>query len=169
MDNSGKSQLTEALSTRYSLDVIKRSGPPESPESFKLDTLSFLVLDPVAIFDRHPVISEGIYGPILRNYNVFEDSHTKWVWYLDRLIKNEPLLIYCRPPEEKILCFSATRKQMDGVIKNARLLISRYDRLIDKLEHEGMMVVHYDFTSLVAMLPVETAVEMYLKRRGEEL
>jgi len=177
MDNSGKSTLIANIANRFGLKVIKRSGPPsanvtvavsarEAEEAFILETLTFLVLNPQMIYDRFPIISEGIYGPLLRNKNVFDREGTTWENWLDRLIQCNPLVVYCRPPEEKILCFSPSREQMQGVTDNARLLIHRYDQLMDKLEKRGAMLIRHDFTSLVNWVPVETAVSQYLRIQG---
>ena len=177
MDNSGKSTLIANIANRFGLKVIKRSGPPaanvtvavsarEAEEAFILETLTFLVLSPQVIYDRFPIISEGIYGPLLRNKNVFEREGTTWEHWLNRLRQCNPLVIYCRPPEEKILCFSPEREQMQGVTDNARLLIHRYDQLMDKLEKQGFLFIKHDFTSLVNWVPVEHAVSSYLAVTG---
>jgi len=177
MDNSGKSTLIANIANRFGLEIVKRSGPPsasvtvavterEAEQAFILETLSFLVLNPQAIYDRFPIISEGIYGPLLRNRNVFEREGTTWENWLDRLIQCHPLIVYCRPPEQKILCFSPNREQMQGVTDNARQLINRYDQLMDKLELRGAMLIRHDFTSLVNWVPVETAVSQYLTVSG---
>lgn len=173
MDNSGKSTLIANIADRFELRVIKRSGPPsaavtvavshrEAEQAFILETLSFLVLNPQMIYDRFPIISEGIYGPVLRNKNVFEREGTGWENWLDRLVQCNPLIIYCRPPEEKILCFSPNREQMQGVTDSARLLIHKYDQLMDKLEKRGALLVRHDFTRLVDRVPIEMAVSQYL-------
>lgn len=177
MDNSGKSTLIANISNRFGLKVIKRSGPPqadvtinitlrEATQAFMLDTLSFLELNPQVIFDRFPLLSEEVYGPILRDGSVFQKGTLPAACWLERLRQCNPLIVYCRPPEEKILCFSPRRAQMDGVIDNARELINRYDHLIEGLEKRGFMVVRHDFTALVNWVPVETAVSQYLKVAG---
>lgn len=165
MDNTGKSTLAKKLNEQFGLRIIKRSGPPKDNGEFLLDTLSFLVLNPQAIFDRHPIISEGIYGPILRDVNVFETEGTTWEFYIDRMVTNNPLIIYCRPPTEKVLCFKPN-SQMSGVEENAKRLLQKYDALIGRLESRRALVIKYDFTQLVADVPIEFAVESYLRVTG---
>lgn len=166
MDNSGKSTLANYLGEKFDLKIIKRSGPPASSESFLLETLSFLVLNPEAIFDRHPIISEGVYAPVLRGINVFETEGTTWEFWMDRLQQCNPLIIYCRPPDEKILCFHPDLPQMDGVEQNARRLIDRYDKLMDRIEKRGFLIIRHNFDQLINTLPVEYAVASYLKVKG---
>jgi len=168
MDNSGKTKLAESLSYKFNLEVMKRSGPPKNREAFILDTLELLTLDPEVIYDRHPIISEGVYGPVLRDTNVFESEGTHWEFYMDRLIKNNPLLIYCRPPDTKILSFGS-REQMEGVREKARRLIDRYDILMNTISKRGLLIHKYDFTSLCATIMAEYVVASYLtiKRRIE--
>lgn len=166
MDNSGKTQLSAHLAEKFDLKIIKRSGPPKDRASFVIDTIESLVLNPEVIFDRHPIISEGVYGPLLRGVNVFESEATTWEFYIDRLVVNNPLLIYCRPPDEKILSFGS-RSQMGGVIDNARRLITGYDKMMKKVEERGLPIIRYDFTSLCAELMVDYAVQAYLQIKGE--
>ena len=177
MDNSGKSTFIANIANRFGLRVVKRSGPAsaqvtvaisqrEAEQSFILETLSFLVLNPQVIFDRFPIISEGIYGPLLRKSNVFQREGTSWDDWLNRMLDCKPLIIYCRPPEEKILCFSPNREQMQGVTDNAHLLIHQYDQLMDKLEKKGAMLIKHDFSALCEWVPVETAVSQYLAVTG---
>jgi hypothetical protein len=55
------------------------------------------------IFDRHRLISEPIYGPILRDYFEpgFDNFH--WLdWQLTRLYEAEPVMIYCLPPFHRV-------------------------------------------------------------------
>lgn len=165
MDNSGKSRLAAHLAEKFGLRIIKRSGPPKDREAFILETLEFLILNPEVIYDRHPLISEEVYGPILRNVNVFNRPGVSWEDFLNSLLRLDPLIIYCRPPDEKILCFG-DRDQMPAVVENARRLIDAYDRVMGWIRHEGTLFVVHDFTRLTADIPTEDAVAAYLKMRG---
>jgi hypothetical protein len=55
------------------------------------------------IFDRHRLISEPIYGPILRDHSEpgFDDLHWFHSW-LDEFYRLRPVLIYCLPPFEAV-------------------------------------------------------------------
>jgi hypothetical protein len=137
-----------------------------------LEVFEFLVLNPQVVMDRHPIISEMVYGPILRGKSIFENNYQKGEellyldtssYYVRKLISNHPLIIYCRPPIEKILSFSDDHPQMDGIKDWARNLISRYDEVIARFEMSGANVYTYDFTKLCDLSDVDIAVNTYLK------
>lgn len=55
------------------------------------------------IFDRHRLISETIYGPIIRGYA--EDGFDSVTWMMmqmKRFYEIEPLIIYCMPPYKTV-------------------------------------------------------------------
>lgn len=55
------------------------------------------------LFDRHRLISEFIYGPILRKHSAPGFTDMGWVSEsLYKFYKIEPLIIYCLPPLEVI-------------------------------------------------------------------
>lgn len=58
----------------------------------------------LAIYDRHRLISEPIYSPILREEQT--PGFTDWVWMaeqLGRLHRRMPLMVFCLPPLETVL------------------------------------------------------------------
>ena len=107
--------------------------------------------------------SEAVYGPILRHENALESESITWGFYVDKMVSLRPLIIYCRPPQEKIFSFSE-RDQMDGVIQAKHSLLLAYDRLIGKLV-DRVQIVNYDFTSLVEPTYIDLVVEAYLINR----
>lgn len=116
---------------------------PSDHEKIQAHLLDLTMLQRATLFDRSPCISEGIYRPICRG----QDLHNRW-WYLSSLMRMNPLVIYCRPSIGKITNFGS-RPQMDGVIKNAPLLIKSYDILFSLLFNQqavlGGTVVRYDW------------------------
>jgi len=165
MDNSGKSTLCEGLAERFNLRVIKRAqGPPTDKDKFLSMVVRLLTVDPEVIYDRHPIISEAVYGPILREKNALNEE-LAWDDWMNALLDREPLIVYCRPPEEKILCFD-DRDQMVGVPENAKRLIRRYDQVMLAIGNKASLFVRYDYTSLLGLSEVEIAVDLYLRARG---
>jgi len=99
------------------------------------------------IADRWQPISEPIYGPICRDIKIFTNREIELQHeYLIRTIGRRPTLIFCRPPLDVILKFG-DRDQMEGVIENARRIVSAYDTEVARLENysEFFNIVRWDF------------------------
>lgn len=91
LDNSGKSTLAQKLSHQLNIPIQEGSGPPKTEEEFIDRVNRYLEIEPPVIFDRHPVISESIYGPIIRNKDIVTPSMKV------RLFNSKPIIIYCDP------------------------------------------------------------------------
>jgi len=148
-DNTGKSTLVQKLSGDMKLLTINNRRRPETIS----DSWDYLYLvAPLAarfsvIADRWQPISEPIYGPICRNTRIFTAREVELQHqYLTEWIVGKATLIFCRPPLDRILQFGS-REQMEGVIDNARRIVSAYDDEMARLEHhtEFFNVVRWDF------------------------
>lgn len=101
-DGSGKTTLVEALQEEFDLPVSPRVVSKDAEAMVDLRdwvdqnlNLGFQRM----IFDRHRLISEPIYGPILRQKQElgFDSMH----WFGPRLAwfyQIKPIIIYCLPP-----------------------------------------------------------------------
>ena len=164
MDNTGKSTLCRSLAERFYLPIIDRQGRP-NPEVLMQQINSFVLLDPPAIFDRHPLISERVYSEVLGRDDIFRKPLT-WDFYVQRLLRDSPFIIYCRPPLDTILQFH--KPQMVGVEAYAKGLVAEYDQLMKVLkERYRFVVVRYDFTIIQSLESILTGVYCYLNERGE--
>lgn len=83
------------------------------------------------IIDRHPYVSELIYGSVLNRAPLVTQSETE-TW------ADSTLVVYCRPPEPQLY----SQPQMEGVIENASRLMLQYDYLFEVLPH-----ITYDWTN----------------------
>lgn len=145
MDNSGKSTLAHELARATGRHVVHSPGHRLTPPQLRdwAEKSLFSPANPYIIYDRHPVISESVYGPVLRGKSIF---HETW---LGRFVRRSfyehvrPLIIYCRPPVTDITDFR--KPEMDGVTDNALKLLSAYDGLIDELVDEGVRVLRYNY------------------------
>jgi hypothetical protein len=144
MDNTGKSVLQDRLCLEYGLEGVHSPGPHESDtvlswiiESFNKDRGVLI------IFDRFPLVSEAIYGPIIRGHNVFDESPLGL--QLQKRMQEEvkPLIVYCKPPEEYVTKWN-DRDQMAGVIENYQKLLFAYDNLMERLRI-NFSVVPYNY------------------------
>lgn len=146
-DNTGKTTLVQRLQLFTGARVVHSPGPQPEKE-LKSWTKAELLLANVEdiIYDRFPLISEEVYGPILRGKSLFGEEWGEW-WGALMLVR--PVIIYCRPPRE-VVCGPTLmeRDQMEGVVSHCNQLLDAYDKLMKKIQslipHDSFFV--YDYT-----------------------
>lgn len=185
MDGSGKTTLAQQLSSRLGDIPIKRFVTSGGPTNYDLlvkrtkETITELhnqiIIQnrrPVVIYDRFPLISEAIYGSVLRGKNHFGDE---WTTLARLLLALDPIVIYCRPNVEVILqnIQETADDQMDGVVSRARDLINAYDELISWLQVEAhrlrsghILVYGYDMDDV---RDVESWIREIYRKQGVKL
>lgn len=146
-DNSGKSTLCAALRTHFPLVAFQHSGGPPKDEGEFFSRINRLLSHkkPV-IFDRFPIISDHVYGPVVRGEDIFKGN---WEGYVNRMMARRPIIIYCRPPNDVLMRGMdnhpvkehETAEHVERVKRNALELIRRYDVVMGQL-----VCHHYDFT-----------------------
>lgn len=149
VDGSGKSTLLEnarlQIPKKYFV-LVRHSCRPLSTEQI-LDFLNFIEEGRLPIIlDRHPLISEPIYGPVLRKENLVDGIENESS-AIDRLVATVDRIIYCRPPDpviEKNLC---NLPQLAGIHENIWDLLDAYDQRMHQLHKRGMDVIQYDYTT----------------------
>lgn len=134
-DGSGKTFTADAVSSAVNLQKYPTQGPPKSPSEIVKRIMHTMCLDD-HVFDRFPLISEMVYGPILRNDDTFS-----YMW-LDRLIPDKYIVVYCRPSIETILENSLKTKphksadHISSVINKWKLIIDEYDWIMDRIDNK---------------------------------
>lgn len=146
-DGSGKSTLAQKLlkGTGHPTLLVKRSGPPGAVETLEfmsnwLRAQADSGLNIIA--DRHPIISECIYRPIVRR-----EGAAPWTpAEAARAFRAAgTLIIWCRPPYAAMRKSSEVEEQMDGVHAHYRALADEYDRWIRLFEDWGLPIYRYNF------------------------
>lgn len=101
-DGAGKSTLIKSLVEVTGFEVAPRvvSKDTKAMLDLKVWVEDNLDLGPHdAIYDRYRLISEFIYGPVLRSTQAPGFDDPDWVLHnLSHLYKNDPIIIYCLPP-----------------------------------------------------------------------
>jgi hypothetical protein len=146
-DGSGKSSLATRLlkGTGLPTILVKRSGPPSSKET--LLAQGMWIQDQTVnglnvIADRHPLISESIYRPVVRREGPAWSPHE----VAPLFSKNRGIVvIYCRPDWTELRRSSKVEKQMDGVAENYRALVEEYDRWMTIFRDREVEVWTYDY------------------------
>lgn len=95
------------------------------------------------LFDRHPLISEPIYGLHVRK-DIQPEFLTEWFASRWRdFLEYDPLVIFCLPPFEAITTNVNPHRDMQGVWANMRRMYDQYT--IQALQYPGSSMV-YDYT-----------------------
>lgn len=149
VDASGKSTLLEqirlSVKKRYFVTVRHSCRPLKDwhVRNF-LDMVEDYSECLEIIADRHPLISEPIYGPLLRGENLIDGIET-----LDsaaiRLKDTVERVIYCRPSRSTIKSNLYNLPQLEGVIPHIDSLIDAYDDRMDQLRRIGVRIIPYDY------------------------
>ncbi len=159
-DNSGKSTLLAKLADGLKLMIVDNRKRPSGTSDISFFNTKMVELSKhfPLILDRHPVISEPVYGPICRGTSWPEPYYQERI--LGELRAIGVLIVYCRPKDSTILNFGE-REQMEGVIKNGVKLIQAYDRQI-KFVNQFLEVIHYDYETH-DYLSLQKLVETHIK------
>lgn len=143
-DGSGKTTLVERAREgqreRYFVIVRAARYPPNLKTSFQYLNWIRHQRDLDLLLDRIHFISDRIYGPILRNEDLFKDMPILFG------LQGISAVVYCRPPAELIRENVAKNMQMKGVAQNIDKLIENYDIHMRMLKDKGVNVINYDYT-----------------------
>lgn len=145
-DGAGKTtlieQAREGQKERYFLTVRASRYPPTVRTALQYLQWIKRQRDLDLILDRIHFISDRIYGPILRNEDIFK------TFPLDFGIQDVAAIIHCRPPTETILENCGKNMQLAGVNDNALAIIHGYDELMKTLQQGyNKKIFQYDYTN----------------------
>jgi hypothetical protein len=149
MDNTGKTTLIQRLIRevgRGYLSAMVSLGPNKTLlEQFHWVDKQIALAKmggPLTIYDRFLPICDVVYGPIIRNGSLWGINHL----IINQLLEEvNPLIIYCRPSNEKVIGFEDGREQMEGVVENAKELLDGYDEVMKKLLKSGFEIINYNY------------------------
>jgi len=146
-DGSGKSTLATRLlkGTGHPTILIKRSGPPGNVETLVFQSewiaqQSRLGLNVIA--DRHPIISEAIYAPVVRKV---PGPHWGPEDAYKALKHQRVMLVYCRTDDVTQRGSSHVEDQMEGVHEYYQDLVKEYDRWMDYIQDKGVLFYQYNY------------------------
>lgn len=114
-DGAGKSTLGEQLAKAYQLPLVhQKGGPNRTQEELFADMRerNERQKTELVIYDRIPIISENVYGKILRGHSRMENP--EGLVMFNQWIETKPLLIYCRPPVSRLVNSELIKKEHDS-------------------------------------------------------
>ncbi len=124
IDGSGKTSLAKRLCRDLGLPIHERAshsitGPVPDPFGWAEKDIKSWYDQPLSIYDRHPMISEFIYGPIVRG-TIDPRFHQDDVLY--NLFCDGSLVIFCDVTFDTVIDNLEDDEQMFGVIDHAAAL-----------------------------------------------
>ena len=156
-DGAGKSSLIKIITRDIStLPMHPRdrasdsiSGPVASLDHWVVDDLVNMSSRRPSVYDRHPLISEPIYGPITRGKVPGLFNKRRWVDLGLGYLAAYTVIVICLPPLATVRRNVATSAQMAGVVEHINEIWGEYV----ELDHEfrttpGMRIVRWDYTAM---------------------
>lgn len=150
VDGSGKSTLLENLrlecNKRYFL-LLRHSERPRRIEDIQRLLRWLAAADGNGldiVIDRHPLISEPIYGHICRDHALTDDMYTG-TDIVDILYRTVSRIIYCRPPGSVMLNHLQDKPQMAGVLEKFDDLDHAYDKAMSNLREAHIPIKFYSW------------------------
>jgi len=145
VDNAGKSLLVRELGKKLKWTTVKNHRIATTPEKF-VGIISELAvvsetLHGKVIFDRHPIISEMVYGPAIRQLSLIQPSVA-----LAYLARTGSKILFCCPPISSIRSGFHLRPQMSGVEYHLEDLAAEYAELMWALGKDGIPILYFDYT-----------------------
>jgi hypothetical protein len=181
-DGSGKTTLINQLQKDVNLPIHERfcnsdgsptrnnsetQDPGERAQLFYhayTDTAS-LDSQPTSIYDRHAMVSEYVYGPIVRGALPPQfGSHQ--ASQMIKVIAQRSLFVLCRPPFERLMMSVRAQTQMDGVHDQIKSIKTAYDALYVYWPGQKMT---YDFTSPISYQNLLSRIRLHITSRAQEL
>lgn len=147
-DGSGKTTLIQKSERNLMARHCDSSGPFKELAKWVEQDLDNPP-PPNAIYDRYPLISEPIYGPIIRGTLPEGFNSGPWLKYCWRhLLAQTPLIIICLPPLETVITnVLGPDEQMSGVTSNITTIYWLYWAYAHQMRAQapGIFSV-YDYT-----------------------
>ncbi len=151
-DNAGKTVLSQQLMHDLGMVTVKSPGPMEDLSQWSKWMYWSMVQKArrYTIYDRHPFISEPIYGPTCRGVDKLEAAMKAgwWVKEAIQVFKVDPRItvVFCETERNTMMDFQ--KPEMDGVIENYEQILIAYEKRIEELRREiAGAVLYYDWVN----------------------
>lgn len=153
-DGGGKTRLAEAILAKHSgLTMAEKAssslkGPVKNLAAWVRH--QYDVMDESStplIYDRHPVISEPIYGPIARGGAQPGFAPSPWLSTATLNLQSRTFIIWCIPPLIQVRKAIANSRDMPGVTENIDAIHAAYLKAMVQWNGPG---IRYDLTSMAS-------------------
>lgn len=148
-DGGGKTTLIQRIQEDFGIELGPKAsdsldGPVDNLPKWVDRDLFNWGYSPLRVYDRHPLISEPIYGTIVRGF-IDEKFTTQWLRNRLNLLRSMSLLIWCIPPYVEVSgnVFTDEQIQMKGVSDNIQEIWMLYSMHASMWTGPGIV---YDYT-----------------------
>lgn len=153
VDGSGKTTLRDRLLERltdfrpHPRASESIGGPVEHLDRWTQGNTMAMGIYPPSVYDRHPIISEPIYGPICRHLLPGMFNQPTWVHMMRNRVADNSLVVFCNPPLDVVAAnvMRSRDRQMPGVVDNIRELHAEYNASMNGWP--GLQI-RYDYTRM---------------------
>ena len=165
-DGGGKTTLLEAITKRYP-DIVQApractpvGGPVENLFDWATRDVDSWPLRPFSVYDRHPLISEYVYGNSARK-KPEKDFTTKKAATLRQVMYHQALVIFCLPPLKVVRenVQANAPEQMAGVVENITKIYQMYAFLARTWPGRAHI---YNYTDKLSLPRILGAIELEL-------
>lgn len=152
-DGAGKSTIAKILAGKHGLEIIHAGGPPKDAEDLR-GRFATQFRGYGKVLDRASFISEQVYGSVVRNGLLVEQSEIDDT--ARRFVEKGFFVVYCRPSvdtliahaREKLARLSSEKgykpdNHVQVVSDKIVRIAMRYDVVIENLKRRGMTVLGY--------------------------
>jgi hypothetical protein len=150
-DGAGKTNLIERLVAQTNYELMERASDsvrgPVNDLSGYVERDVYDREDNDRLYDRHPLISDLIYGPVIRGQIGFDDRSLGWLTgMLEMFYGHRPLVVYCLPPWSEVHRNVQEGVHMSGVSVNIHKVYQLYYARHCLDAAAGRWVFHWDYT-----------------------
>lgn len=144
-DNCGKTTLIEKLSKEFGMEVVNSCRSIPLDDQFRW--IQSQIMSKPVIHDRFTLISENVYGPILRSNSKFEPMvGPGYMGYCSAVVAAlDAIVIWCNPKVTTIEETFHERKQIAGAEHNITKICLAYKHQMRLWEGWGSIVLQYDW------------------------
>ena len=164
-DGAGKTTLLKQLAEHYpiSLTVHERAsegvkGPVDDLYQWAHDDLYSWPIQSLSLYDRHPLVSEYIYGPVIRGSIDMRFHGT----HLRRLYARRALTIVCLPPLDAVRRAVSDERDMPGVTTHIDTIWTLYASLRATWPC-ATGLLYYDWTTSSDLSSVQAHINHHIK------
>ena len=153
-DNSGKTTLIQQLQDEFHIPAMRSGMRPRYPEDISQYHYWAAAAPLPLILDRHPAISDYIYGPILRK------ATPSSIEMILRCIDHH-FVVLCLPPYETVSATYDDRPQLEGTKENLARIYQGYQNFGDDFSVDFI----YDYNNEAALSALINQLTHYLARK----
>jgi len=170
-DGGGKTTLLETITERYPgiMQAPRASSSVEGPVKnlfeWATEDMNAWGLRPYSIYDRHPLISEYVYGNATRR-SVAPGFNTAAAARLRQVMYRQALVIFCLPPLKVVRenVRANAPEQMAGVVENITKIYQMYAFLARTWPGRAYI---YNYTDKLSLPRILSAIELELMGEPE--